>query len=337
MNRWLSLVLRRPAILVFLVMLVYTGLIGAINPAFFSLDTVFRIVFNGVVLALVTTGISVVIITRNIDVSVGSLLGLAATLGGAVLNATNSALQAIAVSLVVGVAGGVFNGVGVAYLGVSPIIMTLGAMAVYRGLLIMYTGGQWIQTVPEFYVNFSRAKFLGLNASIWLVIVFLAAVSVLLSRTRLGRYFYAVGNNAQGANLQGISVRPVTVAAYAMCGFLAGVASLVYVSQIGAVPNMAGDGLETQAIAAAVIGGVSLSGGKGDVVGAALGAILLQTISYSLVYLKVPGYWNNAISGTMLLSVIVFSSVMNHWARQRKEARGGSRVREAKRLGLRTL
>ncbi len=336
MNRWLGSVLRRPAVLVSLVMVVYVGLIGAVNPAFLSLDTAFRIVFNGVVLILVTMGISAVIITRNIDVSVGSLLGLAATLGGAVLNATNSALQAALVSLAVGMAGGVFSGLGVAYLGVSPIIMTLGAMAVYRGLLIMYTGGQWIQTIPEFYVNLSRATVLGLNASVFLVLVCLAAMSIVLSRTRLGRYFYAVGNNAQGANLQGIPVKPVTVGAYALCGFLAGVASLVYVSQIGAVPNMAGDGLETQAIAAAVIGGVSLSGGKGGVIGAAVGAVLLQTIAYSLVYLKVPGYWNNAISGTMLLSVIVLSSVMNYWAKGRRRSQIGSKLGTDKRLGVRT-
>ncbi len=335
MRGWVNLLWRRPAIMVFLATVLYFSAICALNPAFFSTDTVFRIVFNDVVLSIVAIGTSFVMITKNIDVSVGSLLGLAATLSGAVLNSSDNIGLAILVALSVGLAGGIINGVGVAHLGVSAIIMTLGGMAIYRGLLIMYTGGRWIQTIPESFVNVTRIGFLGINVVIWLVIILVIGSHLLLTRTRIGRYIYAVGNNAEGANLQGIRVRSVTVVAYALCGLFTGLASLIYVSQIGAVPNMAGVGLETQAIAAAVIGGVSLGGGKGDVIGSALGAMLLQTISYSLVYLRVPGFWNEAISGAMLLLVIMFSSAMNQYANARKRAEAQERTKESAAIAFR--
>lgn len=312
-KNWLNLFFKKAEILTLLFISIYFLLVYLINPNFTNLDTLIRILFNGSTLCLVTLGVSIVIITKNIDVSVGSLLGLAATLGGAAINNTNSIPLMVLITIGTGVLGGFLNGVGVAYWGVSSIIMTLGTMAVFRGLLITYTGGKWIQTIPEFYMNLSRINLLGVNLIIWIVIVMTLVLWLLSVKTRFGRYFYAVGNNYEGAKLQGIAVRPIVVLAYSFGGLLTGIAALVYISQIGAVPNMAGIGLETQAIAAAVIGGISLNGGKGSIIGALLGGILLQTINYSLVYLKVPGYWNNAISGFMLLSIIIASSLFQQY------------------------
>jgi len=279
-------------------------------------------------LFFITIGISAVIITKNIDVSVGSLMGLSATVGGTVLNQTNNATLAVISAIVVGVLGGIFNGIGVAYLGVTAIIMTLGTMAIFRGLLIIFTGGAWIQNVPEFFTNFSRMKFLGLDLSIYIFFIVLIALWWFFAKTKIGRYFYAVGNNIEGAKLQGISVKPTVVFSFAISGLMAGIAAVFYISQIGAVPNQAGNGLETQAIAAAVIGGISLTGGKGNVIGAFLGAVLLQTINYSLVYLKVPGYWNNAISGFLLLFIIVFSTLLQKYIKREREKAKDKKIRE---------
>lgn len=312
-RNWVNLLLKRSEVFTLLFIGLYFGLVFLINPLFTNLETVIRILFNGATLSLVTLGVSMVMITKNIDVSVGSLLGLAATLGGAVMNATHSLPLVFITTIGAGVLGGIVNGIGVAYWGVTSIVMTLGTMAVFRGLLITYTGGKWIQTIPEFYMNLPQIKFLGIYFVVWIVIVTVLVLWFLTVKTRFGKYFYAVGNHYEGAKLQGIAVRRVIVLAYAFCGLLTGSAALIYIAQIGAVPNMAGVGLETQAIAAAVIGGISLNGGKGSMTGALLGSILLQTVNYSLGYLKVPGYWNNAISGFMLLSIIVGSSLLQQY------------------------
>lgn len=160
---------KKPEFFTLLIIAVYFIIISSVNSDFFSLDTIVRILFNGIMLFFITIGISAVIITKNIDVSVGSLMGLSATVGGTVLNQTNNATLAVISAIVVGVLGGIFNGIGVAYLGVTAIIMTLGTMAIFRGLLIIFTGGAWIQNVPEFFTNFSRMKFLGLDLSIYIL------------------------------------------------------------------------------------------------------------------------------------------------------------------------
>ncbi len=319
-KRWMQVVSRRYEVLILVFIILYFLSISMVNRDFFSLATVKRILYNGVQLGLVTLGVSVVIITKNIDVSLGSLVGLAATLGGAAINATMSAPILVLVTLTTGILGGLFNGIGVAYLGVSSIIMTLGTMAIFRGLIIMYTGGRWIQTIPNFYLQYMRFPILGLPIPIWIMFIIVAIMLYVFGALRFGRLFYAVGNNAEGANLQGMPVKKITVLAYVLSGLMAGSAAAMYVGQIGAVPNMVGIGLETQAIAAAVIGGVSLAGGKGTVIGAYLGSLLLQTINYSLVFLKVPGYWNDAISGFMLLIIIVFSALLNKYMQQQKKA-----------------
>lgn len=325
---YLNLFVKKPEILTVAIITLYFMLISIVNPDFFNIDTMMRIFFNGSMLLVVTMGISAVIITKNIDVSLGSLMGLAATLAGTVLNKTNNVFLTILVALGVGLLGGIFNGIGVAYFGVTAMIMTLGTMAIFRGLLIMYTGGKWIQNIPEYFTDFSKLKFLGINASIWVVIGAMILLWLFFTKTKLGRYFYAVGNNKEGARMQGIAVKPITVAAFGISGLMAGLAALLYIAQIGAVPNLAGSGLETQAIAAAVIGGISLSGGKGGIVGALLGATLLQTINYSLVYLKVPGYWNNAISGFLLLLIIVLSSLLQNYLKKEKEKSLDAQIRE---------
>lgn len=328
MKKVMNLFVKRQEIFTLLIIFVYFFSISAVNQDFFQIDTLIRILFNGTMLFVMTMGISAVIITKNIDVSIGSLMGLAATIGGTVLNQTGNAFLGIGAALLVGLAGGIFNGIGVAYLGVTAIIMTLGTMAIFRGLLIMFTGGKWIQNVPSFFTDFSKVRFLGIQGSIWIVIIVLVALWLFFSKTTKGRYFYAVGNNNEGARMQGINVKLITVSAFAISGLMAGLAGVLYIAQIGAVPNLAGNGMETQAIAAAVIGGVSLTGGSGNYLGALLGAILLQTINYSLVYLKVPGYWNNAISGFLLLAIIVVASLIQKYMKREREKNLDKQIRE---------
>jgi len=319
-KRLINLILKKPEVLAITIIILYFLAMGVINPAFLALDTLIRILFNGTMLFLVTMGIAGVLITKNIDASVGSLLGLAATFGGTYLLRPNPSIAVfLVITLGTGLAGGLFNGIGVAYGGVPSIIMTLGTMAMFRGILTLYTGGSWIDTVPEWYLNFSRAKFLGLLYPIWLMLLFLFVLWFFYNKLRWGRYLYATGNNAEGSRLQGIPVKEVVLSSFAISGLFAGMGALVFISQIGTIPTQAGIGMEIQAIAAAVIGGISLMGGTGNIQGAALGAMLLETIKYSLVYFRVPGYWNDIISGFFLLFIVVLTSRIQIFLRREKE------------------
>ncbi len=315
-----NFILKKPEILTIVFVLLYFLGMGLVNPAFLEVDTLTRILSNGTMLFLITMGIAGVLLTRNIDVSVGSLLGLSATFGATYLLTPNpSIIVFLLITLGTGVLGGIFNGIGVAYAGVPSIIMTLGTMAMFRGILTLYTGGSWIDTVPEWYLNFSRGKFLGLLYPIWLVLIFLIILWLFYNKTTWGRYLYATGNNKEGASLQGIPVKVVMLSAFALSGLFAGLGALIFISQIGTIPTQAGFGMETQAIAAAVIGGISLMGGSGNIQGAALGALLLETIKYSLVYFKVPGYWNDVISGFLLLFIVVLTSRIQIFLKKEKE------------------
>ena len=319
-RRLTNLILKRPEVLTITFIFLYFLAMGLINPAFLAVDTLVRILFNGAILFLVTMGISGVLITRNIDASVGSLLGLSATLGASYLLTPHpSVLVFVLITLGVGVLGGLFNGIGTAYCGVPSIIMTLGSMAIFRGILTLYTGGSWIDTVPEWFLNFSRSQFQGLHYPIWITFGSLILLWIFYNRTLPGRYIYAAGNNAEGARFQGVPVKRMVVFAFAVSGLFSGLGALIFISQIGTIPTKAGVGLEIQAIAAAVIGGISLMGGSGNIQGAALGALLLETIKYSLVYFKAPGYWNNVISGFLLLLIIVFTSRIQLYLRREKE------------------
>lgn len=316
-----NIILKKPEVLTIIILIIYFFSMGLKNPAFVKEDTIIRILFNGTILTIITMGMSAVIITKNIDVSVGSLLGLAATFGATYLNSTShpSILIFLLITLGTGFLGGLFNGIGVAYGGVPSIIMTLGTMAMFRGILTLYTGGSWIDTVPEWYLNFSRTKILGLYDPIWVMFLSFIILWVFFSKIRWGRYMYATGNSTEGARLIGVPVKKVVLSAFVVSGFFSGVGALIYISQIGTIPTQAGIGMETHAIASAVIGGISLMGGTGNILGAGLGALLLQTIKYSLVFFKVPAYWNSVISGFLLLLIVVITSRIQIYLRQEKE------------------
>lgn len=315
-----NLILKRPEILTITIIVLYFLGMGLINPAFLALDTFIRILFNGAMLFLLAMGITGVLITKHIDASVGSLLGLASTFGATYLLTSHPSIGIfLLITMGTGFLGGLFNGIGVAYAGVPSIIMTLGTMAMFRGILTLYTGGSWIDVVPEWYLNFSRSKVLGLFYPIWLTLIVLVLLWVFYNKLTWGRYLYATGNNEEGARFQGIAVKRVVLSAFVISGFFAGVGALIFISQIGTIPTQAGIGMEIQAIAAAVIGGISLTGGSGNIQGAALGALLLETIKYSLVYFKVPGYWNDIISGFLLLLIVVLTSRIQIFLRREKE------------------
>lgn len=291
-----------------LLLFAYILFVSSMNTDFFSMDSFSLLIKASVILLVLAVGQSFVLFTSNIDVSVGSIMGLSGAVCGVLLTSGVDIWIVLPVILFVGGLVGLVNGIGVSYLKVPSIIMTLGMLGVIRGIMLIYTKGMWIENIPNYYKKLANLKLMGINLSVWVVLLLLVLAHIWLTKSRFGRYFFAVGDNRDGASLVGIPVRKVTVLAFILSGVSAAIAGLIFVMNIGFVPNQTGTGIELQVIAAAVLGGVSLTGGLGTVIGAGLGALFLTTITNSLIYLKIPAYWNNAIFGLLLLLIVIGDS-----------------------------
>ncbi|PKM52092.1 MAG: ABC transporter permease [Firmicutes bacterium HGW-Firmicutes-7] len=304
-------------------------LVGAINPNFLQIKNLF-LIFNGsIVYVLLAVGIAFVIISGEIDVSIGATLGLSAAVSATLLRDGNSWIVAVIAALIVGATVGLINGIGVTILKVPSIIMTLGINGVVRGLSYVYTNGKWVENVPYAFKSISQATMLNSLTYFFsgaLVVVFI--VHMLLNKTGRGRYFAAVGDNQCGAQLIGIPVDSTKIKAFIICGIFAAIAGVIYVSRVGFVTPMAGNGYEMKAIAACVLGGISLTGGLGTVVGAAIGAVIMSSISRVLVFLQFSSDYDNTITGILLIIIVVADALI-----QRRVTENARRER----LSARTL
>ncbi|VEB69371.1 Autoinducer 2 (AI-2) ABC transport system [Klebsiella quasipneumoniae] len=277
----------------------------ALNPAYFSLQTLAMIFASSQILCLLALGATLVMLTRNIDVSVGSTVGLSAIAVGVALNNGYGLATAIAFALAIGALAGAFNGLLVVGLRIPAIVATLGTLGLYRGVMLLWTGGKWIEGLPDSLKSLSEPAFIGVSPMGWLVLALLLAGGWLLSRTASGRDFYAVGDNLAAARQLGVAVNRTRMLAFTLNGMLAACAGIVFAAQIGFVPNQTGSGLEMKAIAACVLGGISLLGGTGTLLGAFLGAFFLTQIDTVLVLFRLPAWWNDFIAGLVLLGVLV--------------------------------
>ncbi|MEG8829383.1 autoinducer 2 ABC transporter permease LsrC [Klebsiella pneumoniae] len=277
----------------------------ALNPAYFSLQTLAMIFSSSQILCLLALGATLVMLTRNIDVSVGSTVGLCAIAVGVALNNGYGLATAIAFALAIGALAGAFNGLLVVGLRIPAIVATLGTLGLYRGVMLLWTGGKWIEGLPDSLKSLSEPAFIGVSPLGWLVLALLQAGGWLLSRTAFGRDFYAAGDNLAAARQLGVAVNRTRMLAFTLNGMLAACAGIVFAAQIGFVPNQTGSGLEMKAIAACVLGGISLLGGTGTLLGAFLGAFFLTQIDTVLVLFRLPAWWNDFIAGLVLLGVLV--------------------------------
>jgi AI-2 transport system permease protein len=312
MKAFLSKLIKVRELTVTAFLLVLFLLVGIVNPTFISLGNIMLTFKGSVMYVFLAIGMAFVIFTKEIDVSVGSILGICAAVAATMLRSNRSLLEIIVVTLVLGALAGLINGFGVAKLKVPSIVMTLGTMGILRGLMFVYTKGKWVENLPDYFKSASQAQLFGtINVFVLSTILVAAAVQLYLSKGRKGKYFAAIGDNVDGAVLIGIPVNRMKIGAFVISGITAAIAGLVYVSQVGFVGNVAGNGTEMTAIAACVLGGVSLNGGIGSIVGATLGAVIMNVINTALVFLKVPADWNNTISGILLI-VIVASDAIIH-------------------------
>ncbi|AXK30530.1 autoinducer 2 ABC transporter permease LsrC [Escherichia coli] len=279
---------------------------GFLDRQYLSVQTLTMVYSSAQILILLAMGATLVMLTRNIDVSVGSITGMSAVLLGMLLNAGYSLPVACVATLLLGLLAGFFNGVLVAWLKIPAIVATLGTLGLYRGIMLLWTGGKWIEGLPAELKQLSAPLLFGVSAIGWLTIILVAFMAWLLAKTEFGRSFYATGDNLQGARQLGVRTEAIRIVAFSLNGCMAALAGIVFASQIGFIPNQTGTGLEMKAIAACVLGGISLLGGSGAIIGAVLGAWFLTQIDSVLVLLRIPAWWNDFIAGLVLLAVLVF-------------------------------
>ncbi|WP_243398524.1 ABC transporter permease [Deinococcus koreensis] len=275
-------------------------------PSFFSVDNAITgIGLSAAINTIVAIGLTYVIMTGGIDLSVGSTAALSAVIGADLMQRGLPPLVAILAALAVGAVAGLVNGLLITRVQLAPFIVTLGTMTFYRGLALSYTNGQPILSLPDSYKQSLGGTVLGLPIPLLAALALVAAFSLILKFTKTGQYILAIGGNAEAVRLSGINVDRFITLTYVISGVLAAFAALILIAQLGAAEPILGNGWELSAIAAAVVGGTSLSGGKGNVVGALLGALLLSMLQNVLTLLGVQAFYQLLATGLIIIGAMV--------------------------------
>jgi rhamnose transport system permease protein len=287
----------------------------AVNPNFLSGQGIEDIFLNTSILALLAVGQTMVVITRNIDLSVGSVVGLVAFSTGKFLAADpdgRGVLTALAFGVGIGVVCGLVNGLLVSFCRVPALVVTLGTLYVIQGLDHYVAHGQQINAVdlPPALLHLGNEGVLGIPFLPMITVAVMFVIGYYLRSYPSGREFYAIGSSPDAARLAGIPVRRRILFAYLLSGALAGLAGVLWLARFGTVIAGTARGYELLVVSAVVVGGVAIVGGVGTVYGAALGALLLTTIGSALVVLKVSSFWQQAITGALLLLAITVDRVL---------------------------
>jgi rhamnose transport system permease protein len=305
--------LARREVIVLLILVAGSVIFNFTHRSYLTGDNIVSILSNVSVVAIVSIGMTMVIVTGGIDVSVGSTLALCMLMSAKTLVAGGGLVVALLVSLGAGLLVGLINGTIVAFGRIHPIIVTLGTLNIIRAVHIQILGPQWITPSPAAH-DLALGRFIGWPIPWWLTVLLCVLFSLFLARRPLGRHIYAIGGNAEAARLAGVNVLGVIIFVYAMTGLLVGLAAVIQLGQSGTVQPNAGLGLELQVIAATVIGGTSILGGKGTVVGAVLGALLVEAVHNALITIGNLGLIEGLIIGVLILIAVGVDVIQNRRA-----------------------
>lgn len=298
----------------------------ATNSRFLSEQSIRDLLLGASILMILAVGQTLVIVTRNVDLSVGSLVGLIAFGTGKLLMEFPGAplVLTIAVGVLAGACFGALNGALVALAKVPALVITLGTLYIYRSIDHLWASGEQINAadMPRGFLDFGRSGgVLGIPWLAWIALVVIVIATFYLRSYRSGRELYAIGSDPEAARLSGIPTGRRVFGVFAINGALAGLAGVLYAARFGTLDATVGSGLELEVVAAVVIGGVAIFGGSGTVYGAALGALLLSTIDSALPVLHVDPFWQQAFVGALILAAIGLDRLLN--ARLAKRMKGG--------------
>jgi len=278
------------------------------SDAFLTIRNLRSVLIGFSFAAVATLGQLLVVLTGRIDLSAGSVMGLSGMLMALALTNGVSPALAVPIGVAVGAVAGFVNGLFAVSLGINAFIVTLGSMQIARGLTIALTQGNTVSGFPDRFLALGSVLG-GLPVPIWILLALAAVLAALLRYTGFGRELYAIGGNETAARLAGVAVRKITFVAFMVSGAAAGLAGVLMTARLGAALGNAATGYELTIIASVVIGGASLAGGKGTVVGVLLGAMLIALVNNALVLITVPTYWQQAFIGAVIISAAVIDRI----------------------------
>ncbi|MAN76201.1 MAG: ribose ABC transporter permease [Rhizobiales bacterium] len=282
---------------------------AALNPVYLTTPNIMNILQQSSINACIAPGMTFVIISGGIDLSVGPTAALSAVVAAALMVAGIPLPLAILAAIGVGMLCGLFSGSLIAFAGLQPFIVTLGGLSLFRALALIFTGGNPIFGIPQEFRAFVNSDILSVPVPVLIIATIALALWVLLNRTPFGEYVLAVGGNPEAARVAGVPVARTKVAVYVMSGGLAAVAALILMARLGAADPTMGNLWELDAIAAAAIGGASLMGGKGSVVGTLLGAVILGALRNGLTLMNVQAFYQLLAIGIIIIVAMLIDRV----------------------------
>ena len=290
------------SVMILLVICIFASIL---SPSFLSVNNLFNVFKQITVAGIVGCGMTFVILTGGIDLSVGSIMGLAGVMASGVLAATGNIFFAIGTAIIIGVVCGTVNGFWVAECGIPPFISTLGMMTLLRGCVLVYTKGSPIPVKVDAYKYIGKGDILGIPVPVLLLLIIYIIAHYVLTQTAFGRTVYAFGGNKEAARLSGISTKKTEWMVYIINGLMCGIAAIILTARLGSAQSTTGEGIEMDAIAAVILGGTSLSGGTGFVLPTVVGAMIMGIIDNILTLMNVNPHATNIVKGAVILIAVL--------------------------------
>ncbi|CCU78641.1 Ribose ABC transport system, permease protein RbsC (TC 3.A.1.2.1) [Halanaerobium saccharolyticum subsp. saccharolyticum DSM 6643] len=295
---------------IYLGFLIIFAIFSVVSSSFFTVSNVSNIIIQSSIIAIIAIGQTVVILTEGIDLSVGSIAAfISIALGIMMVDLGIAVPLALFLSIVMGAIIGLINGFVISYGKVPAFITTLGMMSIARGGALAINGGRPVSMLPRSFGVISSASVFGIPIFIIYVAVFYTLMYFLLTKHKLGRYIYAIGDNSEASRLSGIKVKAVKTSAYIFSGLFAAMGGIMLTARLNYASPTSGSGFELDAIAAVVIGGTALSGGQGSILGTLVGALILGTLRNGLSILNVPGFYQQIIIGVVIIVAVFFDKM----------------------------
>lgn len=294
-----------------IVLILLVAIVGYLIPSFLTLNNILNVFRQVSITGIVAVGMTFVIITGGIDISVGSIVALSGVVAALAMQSGISIPISIILALLAGIGVGSLNGLIIAYGRVMAFVATLGTMYLIRGLTLIIAKGQAIWDLPNSFVLIGTGYFFGIPIPVIIALLIYLIGHILLNYFTYGRYTLAVGGDEESARLCGVAVKRIKLLTYMLCGLLSAVAGVVLAARLGSGQPSVGTGYELTAIAAAVIGGNSLSGGKGTVFGTLIGALILGVVSNALNLWGVASFWQTIIAGCIILIAVLADTLRN--------------------------
>ncbi|WP_082034186.1 ABC transporter permease [Cohnella kolymensis] len=310
-GRWniFSLLLKNKVLIALLLLCVFFSLS---SEQFLRIDNILNVFLQSAIMGIIAIGMTYVVITAGIDLGVGSVVAVSGMIIAGMIISGIPVIAAILVGLVIGMGSGVINGFFITRFNMAPFIVTLGMMAAARSITLVYSDAQTISVYKDPFLQFLRmGNVLGVPVMILITAVLFIIANYVLSNTVFGRHVYAIGSNKKAAEVSGINVKRVEMMVYIIAGVLAGVGGLMMTARLGSGTPLAGVNLELMAIAAVVIGGSSLSGGRGTIFGTLIGVLLINVLNTGMNLMNISSHYQGLIMGSVILLAALIDSLSN--------------------------